>query len=159
VLRDVRIAMVYEGTNEIQAIDLVQRKIVADEGAGMQALLEELEAEAAACAADAELAPFSRALSSEIDAARAGTRLLVARARDDRDAVLALADAALQGLAHTLLCWCWARSARCARDEPDHDWAQAKLQRMRYAIDWLLPAARVHWRRVAGELPALPELQ
>ena len=41
-LRDARIAMIYEGTNEIQAIDLLMRKVVADGGADMHALLDEL---------------------------------------------------------------------------------------------------------------------
>ena len=41
-LRDARIAMIYEGTNEIQAIDLLMRKVLADGGADMHAMLDEL---------------------------------------------------------------------------------------------------------------------
>ena len=41
-LRDARIAMIYEGTNEIQAIDLLMRKVVADGGAALHATLDEL---------------------------------------------------------------------------------------------------------------------
>ena len=41
-VRDARIAMIYEGTNEIQAIDLLMRKVLADNGQGLQAMLEEL---------------------------------------------------------------------------------------------------------------------
>ncbi len=41
-LRDARIAMIYEGTNEIQAIDLLMRKVVADGGAALYATLDEL---------------------------------------------------------------------------------------------------------------------
>ena len=41
-LRDARIAMIYEGTNEIQAIDLLMRKVVADGGATLYATLDEL---------------------------------------------------------------------------------------------------------------------
>ena len=43
VLRDSRVAMIYEGTNEIQAQDLLFRKVLADQGAGLLAVLAELE--------------------------------------------------------------------------------------------------------------------
>jgi hypothetical protein len=41
-VRDARIAMIYEGTNEIQAIDLLMRKVLSDGGAALNALLDEL---------------------------------------------------------------------------------------------------------------------
>jgi alkylation response protein AidB-like acyl-CoA dehydrogenase len=47
--RDARIAAIYEGTNGIQAIDLVSRKLTMDEGAPVAALIEEMRATAAAC--------------------------------------------------------------------------------------------------------------
>jgi alkylation response protein AidB-like acyl-CoA dehydrogenase len=42
--RDARIAPIYEGTNGIQALDLLGRKLLRDEGAGVAALLEEMRA-------------------------------------------------------------------------------------------------------------------
>ena len=44
ILRDARIAPIYEGTNGIQAIDLVQRKLLRDNGTAMRALLAEVRA-------------------------------------------------------------------------------------------------------------------
>jgi len=41
-LRDLRVALLYEGTNEIQALDLAQRKIAADGGAALRELLASL---------------------------------------------------------------------------------------------------------------------
>ncbi|MBU3646808.1 MAG: acyl-CoA dehydrogenase [Limnohabitans sp.] len=41
-VRDARIAMIYEGTNEIQAIDLLMRKVVSDGGAALSAMLTHL---------------------------------------------------------------------------------------------------------------------
>jgi hypothetical protein len=41
-VRDARIAMIYEGTNEIQAIDLLMRKVVSDGGAAMNTMLDSL---------------------------------------------------------------------------------------------------------------------
>jgi alkylation response protein AidB-like acyl-CoA dehydrogenase len=43
-VRDARIAMIYEGTNEIQAIDLLMRKVLGDNGTSLNAMLDELSA-------------------------------------------------------------------------------------------------------------------
>lgn len=61
VLRDARIAPIYEGTNGIQAIDLVTRKVAKDGGAAMRTLIAEAEAE------DPRLAPAAAALSRATD--------------------------------------------------------------------------------------------
>jgi len=42
IVRDSRVAMIYEGTNEIQAIDLLVRKVMADGGTGLASLAREL---------------------------------------------------------------------------------------------------------------------
>lgn len=47
IVRDARVTMIYEGTNEIQAIDLLLRKVLPDGGAALTALFETLEAEGA----------------------------------------------------------------------------------------------------------------
>ena len=44
IVRDARVSMIYEGTNEIQAIDLLVRKVLSDGGKGLQALLATLPA-------------------------------------------------------------------------------------------------------------------
>jgi len=155
-MRDARIAMIYEGTNEIQAIDLVQRKIVADGGAALLGLLAEFEDEAEVCCRDAALEAIGTALADEVAIARNGVRQLLARAGEDREALLVLAPDVMQAVTYTLLAWCWTRSARCAGAEADRAWAAAKISRMQYGMDWLLPAARVHWQRVTGPRPALP---
>jgi hypothetical protein len=47
IVRDARVTMIYEGTNEIQAIDLLVRKVLADGGSGLQALLDGLVSDVA----------------------------------------------------------------------------------------------------------------
>lgn len=49
IVRDVRISQIYEGTNGIQALDLLGRKVVKDGGAAMFAFLEEIQAAASDC--------------------------------------------------------------------------------------------------------------
>ncbi len=148
-LRDVRITLVYEGTNEIQAIDLLQRKVLADGGAALGELLVDLEAEAARAAAGG-LAEFAAALREQMAHARAATAAIQAAAADDAEAPLRVADAYLQGLAFLLLAWAWAASARATLGEADAAFAAAKQARMRHGIHWLLPEAAAHWARAAA---------
>ena len=155
-VRDARIAMVYEGTNEIQAIDLLQRKVLADGGAALRAWLQEARDEAAACEA-AGLAEFAAALRAQCDVAEATTQAIAQAAATDREAPLRAADDYLMGLAHTFLAWAFAASARAALGHPDAAWAQGKTARMRYGVQWVLPQAQVHWAR-AGDLSlSLPD--
>ena len=154
-VRDARIAMVYEGTNEIQAIDLLQRKVLADGGTALRAWLQEAREEAAACEA-AGLAEFALALRAQCDAAEATTQAIAAAAATDREAPLRVADDYLMGLAHAFLAWAFAASARAAATHPDGVWARAKMARMRYGVQWVLPQAQVHWVRAGDSSLVLP---
>ena len=155
-LRDARIAMVYEGTNEIQAIDLVQRKLLADGGAAAEQLLQEIDAEAARCAALPALADLGRALAEQAALARSGLQQLATVAGTAPDAPLRLAADVMAGFSHLLLAWAFAASARAAVAEADGAWAGAKAERMRYGMQWIVPQAAVHWQRIAVGMPALP---
>ncbi|MBU6441067.1 MAG: acyl-CoA dehydrogenase family protein [Betaproteobacteria bacterium] len=158
-VRDARIAMIYEGTNEIQAIDLVQRKLLGDGGAALRALLREFRAEARECSGQPRLQAFARALQEPCEQAEAALDALLAR--DDPRAVLALAQDAMDGLWWLLCAWAFAASARAALREPVEDalWAEALLARMRYGVDWLLPRAALHWQRIRSQDLVLPEVQ
>jgi hypothetical protein len=73
--RDARIAPIYEGTNGIQAIDLYGRKLLADRGEAMFALIEE----AVFMAAYAHIKP----LESAANALRGATDFMLSASRDD----------------------------------------------------------------------------
>jgi len=161
-LRDSRIAMIYEGSNEIQAIDLVQRKLLDDGGARAQALMALLAEDAARCAASPALQDFAQALSAQLAAWQGALAQLRAGRADDADYPLRVADDMLAGVGHVLLCWAWARSALSASDparasaagRPAADW----LASARFGLQWLLPQAQVHWERVAAREAVLPWL-
>jgi hypothetical protein len=107
IVRDARVAMIYEGTNEIQAIDLLVRKVLADEGQALGALLDELELTMPA-AGRGRIAQLRQA-SAELLAGRA------------HDAALphAVADDYLRALALVLTEWAWAQiGAAPAADAP-----------------------------------------
>ena len=156
-VRDSRIAMIYEGTNEIQAIDLLQRKVLDDGGVKLIGLLMVLEQEVEACAA-VGLAEFSNALNEQITATKVALGALVAARQADPEWALRVADDFLRGLGLTLLAWAWARSARIAAPQVTDAWYADKIKTARFGVQWLLPEANWRWQRVMArhaELPAM----
>lgn len=82
--RDARIAPIYEGTNGIQAIDLVSRKIRRDGGAAMQVLIDELAAAVAGIDATDVMQQPIELLDAALGTLRKATSWLV-DAGDDQD--------------------------------------------------------------------------
>jgi len=74
-LRDLRVALLYEGTNEIQALDLAQRKIAADGGAALRELLETLP-RGGDDAGERMLRTVERVLQADVAAALVAPQLL-----------------------------------------------------------------------------------
>jgi alkylation response protein AidB-like acyl-CoA dehydrogenase len=82
--RDARVAPIYEGTNAIQAIDLVGRKLLRDGGATVSAFVSDMrEADAPLANAGEDMAPVRRAMSRGLDElVQCSTYLLTAEKRD-----------------------------------------------------------------------------
>ncbi|MBY0466657.1 MAG: acyl-CoA dehydrogenase, partial [Burkholderiales bacterium] len=131
VLRDARIAMIYEGTNEIQAIDLLVRKVMGDKGQALATLMAELQADLAAtdagAAQQADVARMATALNE-------ATAQLLARAATAPDHVYWVAGDYLRAVTLVLLAWSWARIDK-ASTGADARWA-APSQALRA---WVLP--------------------
>ena len=107
IVRDARVAMIYEGTNEIQASDLLVRKVLADGGQGLATLLTTLPGAAPSAAATAR-----RHALVEI------TQTLAIAAQSDPELPYWVADDYLRAVALVLLEWAWAQigaAQRCAR--------------------------------------------
>jgi alkylation response protein AidB-like acyl-CoA dehydrogenase len=149
LLRDARIAPIYEGTNGIQALDLAGRKLQRDGGAALAGLIDQVEATAAALATDAELAPLGESLAAgaaDLRAAMAAVLEAGADPEQGADAVQAYATPFLNLAGHVLCAWQMGQAALKAsaavaagRDEPFY---RAKQQSADYAIRQWLPVGR-----------------
>ncbi|HBO4548258.1 acyl-CoA dehydrogenase C-terminal domain-containing protein [Pseudomonas aeruginosa] len=149
LVRDVRIAQIYEGTNGIQALDLMGRKVVANGGLFLSIFSRELRAFAAG--ANAELAEFVTPLLTALDLLDNLTQGIVARAGNDPREIGAASVEYLHLFGYTAYAYLWARMAAAAlrQREVDPSFHDGKLATARFYFARILP--RVHSLAAAVE--------
>ena len=103
--RDNRLNMIHEGTHGIQALDLLGRKVVMQEGAGLAALARRIEATIAIVRPIAALSEHADALTDALRHVTEATQ--AAWATGDPEAALANATPYLQAFGHMVLAWMW----------------------------------------------------
>ena len=155
-LRDVRIAMIYEGTNHIQALDLVGRKLPLGGGRLLQSFAAEVTATIEKAAQNPELAPFAEALGKEAGRLTNTTMGLMGRAMEDAEEVGAAASNYLNQFALNTLGYVWLRQLLFLADQPDSDRKRGKLQTARYFFEMVLPEAALYAKRASvGKAPMM----
>ncbi|RTV80773.1 acyl-CoA dehydrogenase C-terminal domain-containing protein [Pseudomonas aeruginosa] len=149
LVRDVRIAQIYEGTNGIQALDLMGRKVVANGGLFLSIFSREVRAFAAG--ANAELAEFVTPLLTALDLLDNLTQGIVARAGNDPREIGAASVEYLHLFGYTAYAYLWARMASAAlrQREVDPAFHDGKLATARFYFARILP--RVHSLAAAVE--------
>lgn len=139
-LRDSRIAMIYEGSNEIQANDLLLRKVLGDVGQGFALLLEQLRDEAGHSAQVPECAGFARSLADLAEALQALVAQVQQWALEDAEYPYRAAGDFLALCGLSLLALAWTRAARVSRRLPEGDPLRgAKLETAGFFFSYLLP--------------------
>ncbi len=131
-LRDVRITPIYEGTNGIQAIDLVGRKLPMDGGAVVRAHLDSIRATLARLDGIDELESVATHLGAALDATTKATEWLIGAGSSNPLDGLAGATDYLAMLAATTGGQILADAALAARDSPDTDLARDKALLARF---------------------------
>jgi alkylation response protein AidB-like acyl-CoA dehydrogenase len=144
-LRDSRITLIYEGTNGIQALDLVGRKLAAKGGRAVMAFFAEIDAFVDAQAGDAALAPFIEGLAGAKAQLQEATLWLMQNGLANPDnAAAASTDYmhlfGLTGLAHMWALMAKAAMSRIAGGDGDPFYAN-KLIVGRYFLERILPDA------------------
>jgi 3-(methylthio)propanoyl-CoA dehydrogenase len=148
--RDIRIAAIYEGTNGIQAADLVGRKLSMRAGGVIFDRLDEFGADADRLCEVTELQRFGENLQDAIGAARTATQYLVERAATDPNAVLSASTPYLRLFGTVVCAGLLARAAlavaadgdgRAGDDADEAAFRRAKLVSARFFGEQILPTA------------------
>ena len=141
-LRDVRIALIYEGTNGVQALDLVGRKLAADGGRGVMSFFAELDAFIEA-ETSSDMKPFVTGLATAKAELQEATMWLMQNGLANPDNAGAASTDYLHLFGLTALAYMWALQAKAALARiagGDTDsFYETKLTIGRYYIERVLP--------------------
>jgi alkylation response protein AidB-like acyl-CoA dehydrogenase len=144
--RDNRLNPIHEGTNGIQAIDLLGRKAVMQDGAGLGLLLETV-------GATADRADGTEWAGLAADLRQTSGRLAAVTATlwstGDPEVALANASAYLDAAGHLVVAWMWLEQVLALGDESG-DFADGKRAAARWFARWELPAVRPLLDRLAA---------
>lgn len=144
--RDARIAMIYEGTNGIQALDLVGRKMPAHMGRYLRSFFHPVSAFVEAHKADEQLRPMIEALEKALGALQLSTATIAQKGMKDPEEAGAAATDYLRLTGLVAMAYCFAKSALIARDalaggSEEAGFYKAKLATAQFYFDRILPQA------------------
>ncbi len=159
-VRDARIAMIYEGTNGIQALDLVGRKLAKDGGRAVQLLFGILAEEIAAAKLKPELAEFAGNLEKATGDLQTATMWFVQNglANPNNAGAGAVSYMHLMGIVTVGLMWLRmisAAQAMLAAGEGDAAFLEAKLITARYFAERIMPDTGALRRKIEGGAEAI----
>jgi alkylation response protein AidB-like acyl-CoA dehydrogenase len=165
--RDNRLNQIHEGTNGIQALDLLGRKVMQQKGACFLALMGELESTAKdAAVTDASLAPLAAQLGAAAHRLAEVTRHLVGVTQGDAERGLSNATAYLELTSRVVFAMLWLRQATVASralaagaSGSDVDFYHGKLQAARFYFGFELPRAEPDAALLMRNDPAALEMQ
>ena len=154
--RDNRLNPIHEGTNGIQALDLLGRKASMENGAAFELLLREILVTAMTASLRAPLSALGIALAEAASDLRATTEVLhAARDKGEVERFLANATIYLDMAGHIAIAWMWLKQALLAEEKTagldpspsgssssDRAFYAGKLAACRYFFAWELPKTR-----------------
>ena len=162
-VRDARIAQIYEGTNGVQAMDLVGRKLAKDGGRAVRAFFETVGRDIADAKAAGDPGGVARELEPALAELQAATMWLAQNGMADPDNAGAGAYAYMQLMGVIALGWMWlkmaAASARLlAEGGGDGAFHEAKLVTARFFAERELPIAPTLRKRIEAGAEAVMKL-
>ncbi|URW76840.1 acyl-CoA dehydrogenase C-terminal domain-containing protein [Sphingomonas donggukensis] len=162
-VRDARIAMIYEGTNGVQAMDLVGRKLASNGGRAAQAFFRIVAEECASAKGDERVAGLATALEKALGELQAATMWFMANGMQNPNNVGAGAYSYMNLMGLVSVGMMWLRMAEAARKglaagEGDAAFLEAKLVTARFFAERILPDAGALRRKIEGGADAIMAL-
>ncbi|MCC7006467.1 MAG: acyl-CoA dehydrogenase C-terminal domain-containing protein [Ottowia sp.] len=157
-VRDARINLIYEGTNTIQALDLLGRKILGDMGAKLKKFGKLIKDFVEEEGINQDMQAFIDPLADLGDKVQKLTMELGMKAMTNRDEVGAAATHYMRVIGHLVFAYFWARMARIACQYPKDPFYQAKLATAHFYFAKLLPETAYQIRAARAGSASLMKL-
>ncbi|CAA0113419.1 3-methylmercaptopropionyl-CoA dehydrogenase [BD1-7 clade bacterium] len=138
-VRDTRIAQIYEGTNGIQAMDLLGRKVVASRGALLTAYLAEINAYLETISDNVHLMPFTEGLKFAANTTEQVTKAIFGRLQDDPHLVGTAANDYLHMIGYLSFTYMWTKMAEVSISQTDDAFHDGKIKTGLFYVQRLLP--------------------
>ena len=155
-VRDARIAMIYEGANGIQALDLVGRKLARDGGRAMMAFLKEVGGFLKENAESETLNPYLKPLGQALDHLQQATMWFMQNAMKKPDNAGAGSTDYMHLFGLVALGFMWAKIAKAATEKLANgangraDFYTARLTLGRYFMERTMPETATHLARISS---------
>jgi hypothetical protein len=145
-MRDARIAMIYEGTNGVQALDLIGRKLPANFGRSLRRFFHPVSEFIEAHQNDARIGKLVQGFARAFGALQLATGFVAEKSMSDPEEAGAAATDYLRLFGLVALGFMWVRMALIAAEKaplggPDAAFYQAKLTTARFYLERILPQA------------------
>ena len=159
-VRDARITQLYEGTNGVQALDLLGRKVLGDMGAKLRAFGAIVQKFVEDNGVDPKMQEFVNPLADIGDKVQKLTMEIGMKAMQNQDEVGAASVPYQRVVGHMVFSYFWARMAKIAlaKQEQD-DFYKAKLATARFYFAKLLPETAGYIRQARAGVACLQEMQ
>jgi hypothetical protein len=163
-VRDARIAMLYEGANGIQALDLVGRKLPKDGGRAVMAFFNEVAAFVKQNEADAALAPYLKPLKQGLDHLQAATMWFMQNAMAKPDNAGAGSTDYMHLFGLVALGFMWAQMATAAAEKLANgadghaEFYETRLTLGRYFMERSMPETAAHLARISSGAETMMKL-
>ena len=160
-VRDARIAQIYEGTNGVQAMDLIGRKVPEANGRLMRRWLKLVQDDVKAAAGDRKLAELARPLGDAVRTLQETVMGVMQAAMRNPDEAGAAASDFLRMMGAVATGWMWLKMARVAHEklaggEGDAAFYEAKVATARFYMTKLLPQVQALGASIkAGAAPVM----
>ncbi|MCJ8320457.1 MAG: acyl-CoA dehydrogenase C-terminal domain-containing protein [Colwellia sp.] len=140
LVRDTRISQIYEGTNGVQAMDLLARKVAGSKGAMMQVFLDEVTTYIDETPAD-NMQEFINPLKNAISDLAELTQDILSRSAQNTNDLGTSANDYLHVFGYTAMAYIWAKMVEVAldKDQSGDDFYTSKIKTARYYFARMLP--------------------
>lgn len=158
-VRDARIAQIYEGTNGIQALDLVGRKLAMHGGRMMRQFFPKIDAFIKEHKDNAEIVEFTQSLAEGFTKLQQATAHIMQKGMADKEEAGAAATDYLRLFGYVAVCFMWCKMVKVCFAKKDEEFYKTKIATGRFYIYKIMPKCEALFKCITSGKATLMALE